>query len=83
MDEKVMRELQEHIAQVVGDQTAKMAMALNNYVLDVAASTAIYAIEKSTANKLSNEEKDKILSSIVTAMDGKLEGYIKMAYGAE
>jgi len=83
MDDKVLIELQHHIAQVVGDHTAKMAMALNNYVLDTAASTAIYAIEKSTGNKLSNDEKDKILSSIMTAMDGKLEGYIQMAYGAE
>ena len=83
MDEMMMRELQEHITQVVGDQTAKMAMALNYYVLDAAASTAIYSIEKSTGNKLSHDEKDKILASIMTAMDGKLEGYIKMAYGAE
>lgn len=83
MNEQMLLELQHHISQVVGDHTAKMAMALNNYVLDTAASTAIYAIEKSTGNKLSNEEKDKILSSIMTAMDGKLEGYIKQAYGAE
>ncbi|ADR34108.1 hypothetical protein Sulku_1446 [Sulfuricurvum kujiense DSM 16994] len=83
MNEQMLLELQHHIAQVVGDHTAKMAMALNNYVLDTAASTAIYAIEKSTGNKLSDDEKDKILSSIMTAMDGKLEGYIKMAYEAE
>lgn len=83
MDEKILAEMQHHIAMVVGDHTAKMAMALNNYVLDTAASTAIYAIEKSTGSKLSNDEKDKILSSIMTAMDGKLEGYIQMAYTAE
>lgn len=83
MNEQMLLELQHHIAQVVGDHTAKMAMALNNYVLDTAASTAIYAIEKSTGNKLSNDEKDNILSSIMTAMDGKLESYIQMAYATE
>lgn len=83
MNEQLLLELQHHISQVVGDHTAKMAMALNNYVLDTAASTAIYSIEKSTGNKLTNDEKDKILASIVSAMDGKLENYIKQAYEAE
>ncbi|MDP3292223.1 MAG: hypothetical protein Q8M43_09355 [Sulfuricurvum sp.] len=83
MDENMVIELQQYIAQVVGDHTAKMALALNNYVLDTSASTAIYAIEKSTGNKLSNDEKDKILASIMSAMDGKLELYIQQAYGAE
>lgn len=83
MNEQMVLELQHYIAQVVGDHSAKMAMALNNYVLDTAASTAIYAIEKSTGNKLSNEEKDKILASIMGAMEGKLENYIQQAYSGE